>query len=59
MVEAIILICAIIIAYVCLVAIFAAAIDSGGNPRHKSFWWIFFFGIAGAVIATLLNIRDK
>ena len=48
-----------LILYVFLVALFSMAIDGGGKPRHKSFWWIFFLGVVGAVIVTLLNIRDK
>ena len=28
------------------------------NYNRNPFWWIFFFGIFGAVIYLLLNIRD-
>ena len=48
-----------LLAYVLLVWWLSSAVDGDGYRKHKSFWWVFFLGIIGAVIATLLEIRDK
>lgn len=48
-----------VLLYVLLVWWLSSAVDGDGYRKHKSFWWVFFLGIIGAVIATLLEIRDK
>ena len=45
--------------YVLLVWWLSSAVDGDGERKHNSFWWVFFLGVIGAVIATLLEIRDK
>lgn len=49
----------ILITYTLLVWWLSSAVDGNGYREHKSFWWVFFLGVIGAVIATLLEIRDK
>lgn len=48
-----------VVFYLLLVWWLSSAVDGDGPRKHKSFWWVFFLGIIGAVIATLLEIRDK
>lgn len=45
--------------YVLIVWAVSSAIDGRKPVKHKSFWWVFFFGLVGGIIATLLEIRDK
>ena len=42
--------------YIAFCAIVANALKMK-NGRN-AFWWIFFFGLIGAVIAVLIDIRD-
>ena len=49
----------VIALYVFIVWLVSRAIDGSGQRKHKSFWWVFFFGLVGGIIATLLEIRDK
>jgi len=51
---------AIIVAlYVGIVYAISYAVDGREGVKHKAFWWVFFFGLIGAIIVTLKNIRDK
>lgn len=47
-----------LVLYLLFVILLSNAVDNK-TTRHKSFWWVFFFGLVGAIIAILLDIRDK
>ena len=51
-------ICIIVIIYLLFVTIISNSIKSPNSSR-KSFWWVFFLGLIGAIIYILLEIRDK
>lgn len=51
-------ICIIVIIYLLFVTIISNSIKSLNSSR-KSFWWVFFLGLIGAIIYILLEIRDK
>ena len=42
--------------YVGIVALISSALQMKNG--RSAFWWIFFFGLIGAVIALLIDIRD-
>ena len=42
--------------YAGIVAIISSALEMKNG--RTAFWWIFFFGLIGAVIALLIDIRD-
>ena len=42
--------------YVAFSAIVANALKMKNG--RSAFWWVFFFGIIGAIVAVLIDIRD-
>lgn len=56
--EAVILLFAILI-YIGFVFVISECIKSKNGTRRKPFWWVFFFGLFGAIITILLDIRDN
>ncbi len=57
-VLAVVMGCLIFTIVIIAVQMFANCIrDPNDNTRHP-FWWVFFLGIAGAIIYILLGIRD-
>ena len=42
--------------YAGIVALISSALEMKNG--RTAFWWIFFFGLIGAVIALLIDIRD-
>ena len=44
--------------YIGICAVISSAVKSYSGGR-KPFWWVFFFGVIGAIITILLDIRDK
>lgn len=57
--ESIALLFGIVIALAIYIGVIAWISDALRMKNgRKAFWWVFFFGIVGAAIALLIDIRD-
>jgi drug/metabolite transporter (DMT)-like permease len=55
--EGLILLAVCAVLYIVYASLLSGAVKSP-NGRYP-FWWCFFFGVIGAIIVILLDIRDK